>query len=252
MAIDETGGRRGQENGRAHQFLYIAPAPCGGTGFQPCGKLRVVDQRFIERRVEISRCDCIALQPVFGPIGGHAFGQIAHGAFGGGVGRDARAGQRCLHGGDVDDFAVPAFDHVVGDGLADVKDGGNIGAQQLLERVGGEVFKLRPVLHACVVDQDIDGACACLKRIDCRFHGGMVGRIKGDLMGITKRLGRFGQFAGVAAIEDDVRTCLLQAFGQRVADALARSGDQGAFAGEVEKVCAGAQKMFQSTLFIRS
>ena len=50
-------------------------------------------QRRIQRRVEIARCDGIAVQPVLGPIGGHALGQIAHRALRRRIGRDGRTGE---------------------------------------------------------------------------------------------------------------------------------------------------------------
>src|SRR5689334_22999107 len=55
VAVDE--GRRlaGQEHGRTDQFLDIAPAGGRRPLFQPGRKFRVVDQRLVERGLEIAR-----------------------------------------------------------------------------------------------------------------------------------------------------------------------------------------------------
>src|SRR3989338_3965435 len=107
MPVDETGRIRGQKDAGPHQLLTLAPAPRGRALFQPCREIRIRHQRRIQRRVEIPRRNGIAIQPVFGPIGRHAFGQIAHRPLGRGIGRNRGPRQSGLHRSDVDDLAPP-------------------------------------------------------------------------------------------------------------------------------------------------
>ena len=47
-------------------------------------------------------------------------------------------------------------DHVPRDGLADMKDAGNVGAQESLPLVGREILERRAKLHAGIVNEDVD------------------------------------------------------------------------------------------------
>ena len=51
---------------------------------------------------------------------------------------------------------LAARDHVTGDGLADIERARNIGGEQLLPFIDGEILERRAELHAGIVDQDID------------------------------------------------------------------------------------------------
>ena len=64
--------------------------------------------------------------------------RLRHRALGRRVGRNAGTGELALHRSDVDDLALAARDHVPGDGLADVEDARNVGAEQLLPLLDGK------------------------------------------------------------------------------------------------------------------
>src|SRR6266481_4790686 len=139
VAIDE--GRRlaGQEHSGPDQLLDISPATGRRPLFEPAREFRIVDQRLVELGLEVARRDGIDLEAIFGPIGAHATGQVLYGALRGRVGRDARPREFALHGGDVDDLALAASDHMTGDGLADIERTRNIGDEQLLPFFDGEI-----------------------------------------------------------------------------------------------------------------
>jgi len=61
-----------------------------------------------------------------------------------------------VNGGDVDDFAPAAGDHRAGNRLADVEDARDVGGQELLPLIDGEVLERRAKLHPGIVDEDID------------------------------------------------------------------------------------------------
>ncbi len=132
-----------------------------------------------------------------------------------------------------------ARDHVPGDRLPNEKDAGDVGLQQFLPFVGWKILQRRTKLHAGIVDQYVDGA-------DVLFHGVYGG---GDGIAIRHVEERDRYFSapcpqlfrglldphGRAAIEDDAGAVGGQSLRDRVADALAGTGDQRTFSGEVEQ-----------------
>jgi hypothetical protein len=141
---------------------------------------------------------------------------------------------RGLHRGDVDDLAPPPRDHVAGDGLADVKDGGDVGLQKTLEGVGGEVLQWRAVLHSGVVHENVDGLALCFVGVDGSADSGVVGGVEGEGLGPRDSCSGGGKFAGVAAVENHLCARSGQPLRQGKADPLRRSRDQRATACQVE------------------
>ena len=47
---------------------------------------------------------------------------------------------KAMDAGDIDDLAAPARDHMACNRLTDMENAGDIGLQELLESVGGEVL----------------------------------------------------------------------------------------------------------------
>ena len=66
--------------------------------------------------------------------------------------------------------------------LPDVKDGSNVSLQEPLKSVRREIMQFRPVLHPCVVDEDVDAACRGLKAIHGCPDRVMIRRVKCQLM----------------------------------------------------------------------
>ena len=98
-----------------------------------------------------------------------------------------------------------------------------------------EVLERRAELHPGVVDQDVDRAELGLDAGDAGGDGGGVGDVEGRGRGAGDGGGGRSQAVGVAAVEHDRRAVDGEALGEREADALARAGDEGAAAGEVEE-----------------
>ncbi len=124
---------------------------------------------------------------------------------------------------------------MAGDGLPDIEDAGDIGAHQPLEGIGRKVLQRAAVLHAGIVDEDVDGAGLRLEAIHGLAGSGMVGGVEGERVGSAEFGSGGGEFRRIATVEDDLGAGGLQALGQRKADALRGAGDEGAFAGEVEE-----------------
>ena len=142
----------------------------------------------------------------------------------------------CLHAGYVDDLAGPARDHMSRDRLADVKDTRNVGAQQPLERVGGKVLERPPMLHAGVVDEDVDGADLRLEGVDRRAGRRMTGGVEGKLPRAGDRGSRLGELRRIAAVQDDLGSRVCKAPSECEADALRGAGHQRAAPFEIEEI----------------
>ena len=64
MSVDE--GRRpaGEKHGGPDQLFDVAPAPRRCPLFEPAREFRIVDQRLVERGLEVTRRDRVDLQAV--------------------------------------------------------------------------------------------------------------------------------------------------------------------------------------------
>ena len=129
------------------------------------------------------------------------------------------------------------------DGLADIEDGRDVGAHQLLESLRVEVLQRAAVLHAGVVDQNVDGAGPGFMVIHGRTHRRMIGCIEGQRgdrgPGLLQPLSRGGEPRLVASVQDDARSGAGETFGQCVADSLRRAGDQCRLARQIEQFRSG-------------
>ena len=104
MAVDEGRSLAGQEHGGADQFVDVSPTAGRRPLFEPAREFWIVDQRLVERGLEVTRRKRIDLETIFGPIGAHTAGQVLHRPLRSGVRRNARPREFALHGGDVDDL----------------------------------------------------------------------------------------------------------------------------------------------------
>ncbi|CUX03018.1 hypothetical protein AGR1B_Lc30110 [Agrobacterium fabacearum S56] len=92
------------------------------------------------------------------------------------------------------------------------------------------------MLHAGIVDQNIDGADFRLETVDGLAHRIMIGGIEGERLGTLDSCGGCFQLCLVAAVQHHFGSRLHQALRQRKTDALRRAGDQGAAAGKIEQI----------------
>lgn len=85
----------------------------------------------------------VDLDVVLGPLVAQRLGHLRHATFGGRVCRDALTADEGVQGGDVQDFALPAGDHVPAGGLADEEQGLEIDIEDLVHtRVLVELTRL--------------------------------------------------------------------------------------------------------------
>ena len=66
MAVDEGRSVAGQEDGGADQFVDVSPTAGRRPLFEPAREFWIVDQRLVERGLEVTRRDRIDLQPISG------------------------------------------------------------------------------------------------------------------------------------------------------------------------------------------
>lgn len=236
MSVHEGRGIGRQENAGADKLFDLAPAAGRRALLKPCRKGFVGDEGCVERRVEVTRRNGVALQAVFGPVGRHALRQIADSALGGGVGRDAGAGKSGLDAGDVDDLAAAAADHMTCGSLTGMENRGDVGLQQALEGIRRKILKRCAVLHAGIVDENIDGADIRLETVDGLAHRFMIGGVEGERPCALDACGSRFQLRLVAAVQNHFSPCFRQPLRQREADALGRTRDQGAAAGKIEQI----------------
>ena len=118
---------------------------------------------------------------------------------------------------------------MTGDGLAHMEDRGNIGLQQPLKSIGWKIVQLGAMLHAGIVDQNVNRANLSLKAIDSTPHSFVICCIKGQGMHgcafIAQLLPRGLELRCIAPVEDKVRPCPGQSSSQGKTNALAGSGD---------------------------
>src|SRR3954451_8086239 len=156
LTIHEVGRRRGQEDERTDQVLQLPPPPGRRSLLDPRTEFLVGHQRRVELRVEVSRPQPVDLDPGWAEVGTHTFGQLLQPAFGRGVRRNARPDRFTLHRADVDDLAAATRRHPPTDLAAHQERTGEIGADQLVPVLVGELGDRRPPLHPRIVDQDVD------------------------------------------------------------------------------------------------
>src|SRR5690606_3584034 len=99
-----------------------------------------------------------------------------------------------------------------------------------------KILQRRAVLHAGIVDEDVDGADLCLESIDRPARRLVVGGVEGERV-LRAEVLRGGRQPGlVAAVEDDPGPGGGKPPGERMADPLRRAGDKGPLARQVEKL----------------
>ena len=182
--------------------------------------------------------DGVDLDAVGGPFVGEGFGELADGALAGGVSGNRDAAEKREQGGDVDDFAGAAGDHVLAGGAAgdedavevDVEDGVPVGVGVV---DGGGAFD-----DAGVVDENVEVALPGDGLVDEALDGGAVGEVGGDGVGVEavfrEAVDDGGEFAGIAAVDDDVGAGLAEGAGHGEAESLGGTGDEGDLAAETE------------------
>ncbi|KAG1647819.1 Sorbitol dehydrogenase [Nymphon striatum] len=108
----------------------------------------------------------------------------------------------------------------------------------VLKGIRWKVIQLGPVLHARIVDKNINRTVCGFKPVHRRSDGFMIGRVKRQLMYYRATLFQLGccccQFDGIAPVQDDFSTCTCQTARQGKSDPLRRTGDQGAHACQVK------------------
>ena len=92
------------------------------------------------------------------PLVGESLGELGNATFAGGVGGDADASLEAEKGGDVDDFAVPAGNHVASGELGELEGASEVDLKDVIPVFENDLFGCGAVDGACVVDEDVDAA----------------------------------------------------------------------------------------------
>jgi hypothetical protein len=222
------------------QILEPAPATGRRALAQPGIELGILDQRLVQRRVEIAGADGIDLQSVAGPVRAHAARQVAHRALGGGVRGNGRSRQFALHAADVDDLAATARDHVPGHRAPHEEDAVQVVRDEGVPVRVSEFVERSTSLYAGVVDQDVERAEMGLDGVDARIDLRGIGYVERTHVhacaGGADHRGGFIQCGLGASVDDHVCASRGQCGGDGVADAARGAGDERAAPGEVEGV----------------
>ena len=89
-------------------------------------------------------------------------------------------GERGLHAGDVDDLAFAPADHVPRDSLPDMEDTRDIRLEERFKAVRREILERGAMLHARIVDQDVDRSGTAFKLVNGCSDRIVVRRIKSE------------------------------------------------------------------------
>ena len=135
---------------------------------------------------------------------------------------------------------LTALDHSSRDGLADEENAVDVGRVEATPGIERKLGKWRAMLHACVVDEDVDGADPGLDVGDACFDRGRVGDVESGRVYVEALLLqgplRLTEARRVARIQDQGRARRTQRCCQREADALAGAGDQRDAPGQIEEL----------------
>src|SRR5690606_6666017 len=91
---------------------------------------------------------------------------------------------------------------------------------------------------ARIVDEDVNCPDLGLEAVDRLADSRMVGGIEGERACATEAFGSGRELGFIAAIQNDLRARSGKTARQRKADALRRTGDQGALARQIKQLCA--------------
>ena len=178
-----------------------------------------------------------------GQVGGHAAAQLGDAGLGRAVGRDRLARELRLDRGDVDDLSGAALDHSGRDEARDVEDAGEVSRDERVPVGDRELGEGRTTLQARVVDEDVGHADALDQFGDAGLDRGGVGDVEDHELGAgavvaLDRVGGLLQGAGVAAVDDQARSCVSEGEREAAPESARGSGDEGELAAEGERVSA--------------
>ena len=151
------------------------------------------------------------------------------------VGRALQAGD----GGDEEDSAGAAFDHVRGGVAAEEEAGAQVGGDEGVEVLGRGLDERLVVSCPGVVDKDVE----LTEALDGQGDGGLRGGFEGSVSGVIDSGGAEGGDFGAellealfaAGYEDEAGSLVCEGERGGTADAGACSCDEGCFAGEVHR-----------------
>ena len=213
----------------------LSPATGGRALAQPGVEYGILDQRLVQRRVEVAWANGVDLQAVAGPVGAHAPREVAHGALRRGVGGDARSRQFALHAADVDDLAAAARNHVPRHGACPRRTRCRGWCAMSSRQSASVNFSsgARRWMPALLTRMSI-GPEAGLDGVHAGVHLRGVGDVEGAHVnaraGGANCASGFIQGGPVAPIEDHMGAGASQRSGDGVADAARGSGDERACA----------------------
>ena len=212
------------------------PAARRGACLDPAIELRVLGQIGVELGQEVAGADAINLNVVLGPFNGHAAGQLLQATLRGGVGRDGSTGDLARQRADVDDLAATVRNHPRCHRSGDEEGPRQVGCKHPVPVGERELGQGTALLHASVVDEDVDAAERGLGLGDPGDHCSLVGHVKADRDRARDAGERRPDPFGVAAMDCNARAGGGEALGDGEADAGGGAGYEGGPAFEVEKV----------------
>ncbi len=240
LAGDVAAGFRGEEDDGAVEVVGGAGAAERDAFDERADPGLVFVEDLVLRGFEPSGGEAVDGDAVRAPVVGEAHGELADAAAAGAVGREAGVAKDAGDGADVDDAAVAALDHTAGDGLGDEEAAAQVGVEDEVPVVPGDVESGLADVAAGIVDEDVNRAEGGFGFFGEALDAGGVADVEFQRDGAAAEgvdLGfEVGECFAAAAGEDEVGSGAGEGAGEVLAEAAAGSGDEGDLAGEVEEM----------------
>ena len=225
---------------RADEFLGVSKAR-GWSLAQNIEHAGLIEHLAVLLGGEEARDQGVHADVLVRPLAGEVAGEVVDGGLGKRVGENARERIEAGNGAEVDDGGGAGFfDEITAEDLAGAENRGEIGIDDALVFLLGDVEKRGGGVGAGSVDEDVRLAGAVehgIQQVLQRFAGCHIDghEVSFSAVGFDFRQAFLGLFGDTAA-EHDFGTGACQADGHRAAEFAGAADDDSGFAGEVEEV----------------
>jgi len=236
---------RGEECGESGDILWFAETSKRDLGLEEGEKLGIVEQGCVDRRSDGPRCDVVDRDAEGTEFDGEITAEHLESSLAGAIRGEVGERQFLVHGTDVDDAAgAVRGPEMVDEVLGDEEGATKIDLENEIKILLGNIPEVGVLLYPGIVHQNVDLAEFLHTLGDDTSIILGVGEIPLNRMNPAAQLrdridGFLGTLADGTVINDDVGTFLGKADGDRLADTLARTGDESYFSFEFHAILRG-------------
>lgn len=238
MAGDVAAGFGGEEDYGSVEVVRLAGAFYGDAVDEVVDPFLAFVHHFILVGAKPAGGEAVDGDAVAAPVVGEGHGELADASSAGTVGAEAGVSGDAGDGADIDDASVALLDHAAGEMLGDEEAAAEVGVEDEVPVVPGDVEGGLADVASGVVDEDVD-----LGDEGVGFGGhGLDTLLAADVElkrdGLAAECFDFGdeggQVGAFAGGDDEVGTGFGEGAAKVLAEAAAGSGDEGGLVGEVE------------------